>query len=207
MTTAPPVQVPPARELRTHLAHVRRARRTAVREGPGPDWYTPLLAVVVLGGLLVQGMRRVMGAESDQLPDAPHAGLLLAAVGLVLAGMVLRAALALGPMLAGPAVRHWVLAGTVDRAAMLRPRYVALAAVAALAGAGGGVLAALIAAVTPPSWAALWWAGAGSGCAAALAAAAVVWQAGNARTGRAVGSALLAAGGAAAAAALLVPRA
>jgi hypothetical protein len=207
VTAAPPVQVPAARELRTHLARVRRARLAAAREGPGPDWYTPLLAVAVLGGLLVQGVRRVLGAESDPLPDAPHAGLLLGAVGLVLAGMVLRAALALGPMLAGPAVRHWVLAGTVDRAAMLRPRYVVLAAVAALAGAGGGALAALVAAAAPPWWAALWWTGAGSGAAAALAAAAVVWQAGNPRTGRAVGSALVAAGGATAAAALLVPRA
>jgi hypothetical protein len=207
VTAAPAVQVPPARELRTHLARVRRSRRAAAGQGPDRDWYTPLLAVAVLGGLLVQGVRRVTGAEAGPLPHAPHVGLLLGAVGLVLAGVVLRAALALGPMLAGPAVRHWVLAGTVDRAAMLRPRYVALAAAAALAGAGGGALAALVAAVAPPWWAALWWAGTGSGAAAALAAVAVVWQAGDARTGRAVGTALVAAGAVTVAAALLVPRA
>ncbi|GAA1175496.1 DUF6297 family protein [Pseudonocardia alaniniphila] len=207
MTAAPTVQVPRAREVRTHLARARRAQRAAAGKGQERDWYTPLLAVAVLTGLLVQGVRRVMGAEASPLPHAPHVGLLLGAVGLVLAGLVLRAALALGPMLAGPAVRHWLLAGTVDRAAMLRPRYLALAVAATLAGAGGGALAALVAAVAPPWWEAVWWAATGAGAAAALASAAVMWQAGDARTGRSVGTALVAAGAASVAAALLVPRA
>ncbi|WP_433556171.1 DUF6297 family protein [Pseudonocardia xinjiangensis] len=207
MTAPPLVHVPAARELRTELARVRRARRAATKDGPGSDWYTPLLAVFVLGGLLVQGLRRVMGAEAAPLPHAPHVGLLLGAVGLVLAGMVLRAALALGPMLAGPAVRHWVLSGVVDRGAMLRPRLAAAAAVAAVVGAGIGALGASVVAGTVPPWrTAVWWSATGAGVAVALVAAAVVWQAGSPRAGRATGVGLVGAGLALALAALLVPR-
>lgn len=90
MSHASKVAVPTARALRSALGRARRARRAAARaagEVPATDWYTVRLAGLVLGGLLVQGVRRVSGAPA---PDAPHFGWLLGALLLVAAGVAMR---------------------------------------------------------------------------------------------------------------------
>ena len=204
MIAPPAVRVPTARSLRSHLARTRRARRAATADGPSRDWYTPALAALVVGGMLVQGVRRVVGVVPAPPPEAPHAGLLLGAALLVLAGLALRAALAVGPMLAGPAVRHWVLAAPVDRRGLLTPRYAGAAAAAAVLGAGVGALAGVV--VAAAATALIWWTATGAAVGAGLLAAAVLWQSGRVAAGRATGAGIAVAGLLVAVAALVAGR-
>lgn len=110
----------------------------------------------------------------------------------------MRGVVALGPIFAGPAVRHWVLATPVDRPALLTPRYLAVAAAVAL-GAGTVALAAVVAEATEP----LWWPVTGAGVAAGLFAAAVLLQTGPAAVGRVVAIGVASAGAVLAGAALV----
>ena len=199
MSRASKVAVPTARALRSSLGRTRRARRAATRaagEVPATDWYTLGLAGLVLGGLLVQGVRRVSGAPA---PDAPHFGWLVGALLLVAAGVAMRGVVALGPIFVGPAVRHWVLATPVDRRALLTPRYLVVAAAAVALGAGAVALAAVVAEAAEP----LWWLVTGAGVTAGLFAAAVLLQTGPAAVGRAAAIGVASAGAVLAGAALV----
>lgn len=194
--------VPTARELGSVLRRTRRARRAAARAAgnvPATDWYTAALASVVVGGLLVQSLR--LTATAAPLPHAPGLGWLLAGLVIVVVGVTLRAALELGPVVAGPAVCHWVLATPVDRRALLSPRYGASVACAA---ALGSVIVWLAAAVAEPA-AASWWAVTGAWGGAGLYAAAVLLQTRRAVAGRVAATGVAGIGGALVVAVLVGP--
>jgi Family of unknown function (DUF6297) len=196
------VTVPTARQLGSVLRRTRRARRAAARtagELPAGDWYTAGLAVFVIGGLVVQSVRWV--AEAAPMPDEPGVGWLLMGLLLVAVGVALRAALELGPVVAGPAVCHWVLATPVDRRALLTPRYATSATGAAALGAGTAWLAAVVA---EPA-AAPWWPVTGAGVAAGLYAAAVLLQTRRPPIGRSAATGVARLGGVLALVALVVP--
>ncbi len=94
---------------------VRSARR------PGGDWCT--------------GCRRT-AARCRRRP----AGWLLAAAAVALVGAALRGLAAAGPVSAQPAAVSWILAGPVDRAGVLAPRFWLSAAGATALGAAVGAL-------------------------------------------------------------------
>jgi hypothetical protein len=99
--------------------------------------YEILLAVVIVGGIGVQGGRRIIAAAGDGAvpPHAATLGWLLVALTVLLAGLALRGLAAIGPLVAGPATRTWVLSAPVDRAGLLFPRH----CWALVAGAGAGL--------------------------------------------------------------------
>lgn len=150
-----------------------RAGRAAARAAgkvPAVDWYTSGLAAYVIGGLLVQTVRWT--ATAVPTPHEPGVGWLLSGLLLVVVGVALRAAMELGPVIAGPAVRHWVLATPIDRRALLTRRYAASAAGAAALGAGIGWSGAVVTGAAGAPW----WPVTGACVAAGVYAAAVLLQ-------------------------------
>ena len=126
------------RVLRQRRRSHRETRPLRARAG---DAYSVLLTAVVVGGVAVQGARRVVDAGFDAVPagDADLAAWLALALAVVLAGAALRGLVAAGPVIAGPAFVHWLLSSPVSRRPLLIPRYTATAATA------GAALGALLA--------------------------------------------------------------
>ena len=176
------------RVLRQRRRSHRETRPLRARAG---DAYSVLLTAVVVGGVAVQGARRVVDAGFDAVPagDADLAAWLALALAVVLAGAALRGLVAAGPVIAGPAFVHWLLSSPVSRRPLLIPRYTATAATAGAALgallAGGADLAAGDAALA---------AALGAAVAAGIFGGAVVAQAGRPATARLTGAGLVAAG-------------
>ena len=176
------------RVLRQRRRSHRETRPLRARAG---DAYSVLLTAVVVGGVAVQGARRVVDAGFDAVPagDADLAAWLALAFAVVLAGAALRGLVAAGPVIAGPAFVHWLLSSPVSRRPLLIPRYTATAATAGAALgallAGGADLAAGDAALA---------AALGAAVAAGIFGGAVVAQAGRPATARLTGAGLVAAG-------------
>jgi hypothetical protein len=117
--------VPEAGELRRWLRQARRARKHRTARQILGDLYEVLLAVVVAGGFGFQAGRRILVAAgvSRTAPHATTLGWLLAGLTLLLAGLALRGLAAVGPLIASPAARTWVLSAPVDRSGLLAPRH------------------------------------------------------------------------------------
>lgn len=210
MRTAPALAaVPTGRELRTEVRRRRRARREvrSLRQRAG-DIYEAVLTTAVVGGVAVQGVLHLLraGLSVPVGPEPLLAGWLTAGALLVCVGSGLRVLLSLGPMVAGPATRHWLLATPVRRRSLLVARFIgaatAAAAAAALAGAVVGAFIPAGAGVDPGTvaWSALIGAALGAG----LVGGAVALQPRMTRAGRLLGGVLAGAGIALAATALAV---
>ncbi|SHG99255.1 DUF6297 family protein [Streptoalloteichus hindustanus] len=124
-----------ARDLRQSLRTARRAAHPAKRfVGLVTD---VLPYVVIVGGLVVQSVRRLAelsGAQVGQTHAAGGAWLLVAGLVLLLAG-ALRVLGALGPVSAGRPMLTWVLSTPVDRRGLLSTRFSAGALGSAVPGA------------------------------------------------------------------------
>ena len=134
--------VPPPRVVRAYRRAVRRGHgRGVLRTALGATWDV-VVGVAVLGALGAQaGRRLVHGVPSHgNVVSAATGGWLLAAAAVALAGAALRGLAAAGPVSAQPAAVSWILAGPVDRAGVLAPRFWLSAAGATALGAAVGAL-------------------------------------------------------------------
>jgi hypothetical protein len=184
--------VPPPRAVRAYRRAVRREHgRGVLRSALGATWDV-VVGAAVLGALGAQaGRRLVHGVPSHGTAvSAQTAGWLLAAAAVALVGAGLRGLAAAGPVSAQPASVSWILAGPVDRAGVLAPRFWLSAVGASAVGAAAG---ALLPVPTEPALALVLTAAVTG--AAAFAASAVAQQphGGSARSGapRRVGTGLL----------------
>ncbi|MCX2947306.1 DUF6297 family protein [Lentzea sp. NEAU-D7] len=110
------------------------------------------------------------GLTKTSHPGGEWTALWLSVLG---AAVLMKVALAAGPVFAGPDRVFWVLSTPVSRGALLRPRFLWLLAAGAAVGAGWpAVVSGIVGAVVPPVAAA----GAGSACGVAVVAGAVVLQ-------------------------------
>ena len=197
MTAVPATgAVPPPRAVRAYRRAVRREHgRGVLRSALGATWDV-VVGAAVLGALGAQaGRRLVHGVPSHGTAvSAQTAGWLLAAAAVALVGAGLRGLAAAGPVSAQPASVSWILAGPVDRAGVLAPRFWLSAVGASAVGAAAG---ALLPVPTEPALALVLTAAVTGAAvaAAAFAAAAVAQQphGGSARSGapRRVGTGLL----------------
>ena len=125
--------------LLTQVRRVGRGRREPT------DWWTLLLAVLVLAGFPVQVIIGLSAGRASGVTAAVPAALTVG-VAVLLGALLLAVAVALGPVRGSPAEYTWVLGGPVDRRSELTPRWVRTlagtgvlgAALAAVAGAVGG---------------------------------------------------------------------
>jgi hypothetical protein len=134
--------VPPPGVVRAYRRAVRRGHgRGVLRTALGATWDV-VVGVAVLGALGAQaGRRLVHGVPSHgNVVSAATGGWLLAAAAVALAGAALRGLAAAGPVSAQPAAVSWILAGPVDRAGVLAPRFWLAAAGATALGAAVGAL-------------------------------------------------------------------
>jgi hypothetical protein len=188
--------VPSGRAVRGELRRLRRTRRPRSWRQLASDIYGALLYIAILGGIAVQGMLRVLrvGLAIPRGPAPLLVSWLTGAACLVCAGAGLRTLLSLGPIVAGPATRNWLLATPVRRRSLLLPRFLAAAAVAVATGmAAGAVVGAFIPESAGPATVA-WSAVIGAAISSGLLAAAVALQPQQPREGRLIGSVLLGAG-------------
>jgi hypothetical protein len=121
---------------------VRRGHgRGVLRTALGTTWDV-VVGVAVLGALGAQAGRRLVHGVPSHGTTAPAAtgGWLLAAAAVALVGAALRGLAAAGPVSAQPAAVSWILAGPVDRAGVLAPRFWLSAAGATALGAAVGAL-------------------------------------------------------------------
>ncbi len=134
--------VPAPRAVRAYRrALLRRHGHGLLRTALGATWDV-VVGVAVLGAIGAQAGRRLVHgvpAHGAAVPGATG-GWLLAAAAVALAGAALRGLAAAGPVSAQPATVSWILAGPVDRAGLLAPRFWASVAGAAALGAGAGAL-------------------------------------------------------------------
>jgi hypothetical protein len=141
--TGPPAGgVPAPRAVRAYRrAVLRRHGRGLLRTALGATWDV-VVGVAVLGALGAQAGRRLVHGVPAHGPAVPGAtgGWLLAAAAVALVGAALRGLAAAGPVSAQPATLTWMLAGPVDRAGLLAPRFWASAAGAVALGAATGAL-------------------------------------------------------------------
>lgn len=208
-TAAPGLAVPTGRELRAEVRRRRRAHREvrSLRQRAG-DVYEAALTTVVVGGVGVQGVLHLLraGLAVPVGPEPLLAGWLTAGVLLVCVGSGLRALLSLGPMVAGPATRHWLLAAPVRRRSLLVARFIGAATAAAAAAAlAGAVVGAFIpAGARVDAGIAAGSALIGAALGAGLVGGAVALQPRMTRAGRLLGGVLVGTGIAMAVAALAV---
>jgi hypothetical protein len=168
--------VPPPQVVRAYRRAVRREHgRGVLRTALGATWDV-VVGAAVLGALGAQAARRLVHGvpAHGAAVSASTAGWLLAAAAVALVGAALRGLVAAGPVSAQPAAVSWVLAGPVDRAGVLAPRFWLSAAGATALGAAVG---ALLPVPTEPALALVLTAAvAGAAVAAAAFAAAAVAQ-------------------------------
>jgi hypothetical protein len=112
-----------------------------LRTALGATWDV-VVGIAVLGAIGAQaGRRLVHGVPSHGTAvSASTGGWLLAAAAVALVGSALRGLAAAGPVSAQPAAVSWILAGPVDRAGVLAPRFWLSAAGATAVGAAAGAL-------------------------------------------------------------------
>jgi len=137
-----PGAVPPPRAVRAYRRAVLRGHgRGVLRTALGATWDV-VVGAAVLGALGAQaGRRLVHGVPSHGAAvSASTGGWLLAAAAVALVGAALRGLAAAGPVSAQPAAVSWILAGPVDRAGVLAPRFWLSAAGATAVGAAVGAL-------------------------------------------------------------------
>ncbi|WP_090004902.1 DUF6297 family protein [Lentzea albidocapillata] len=130
--------------------------------------YAPFVNFSIVG--LVGYGWAYAGLTKTSYPGGAWTALWLSVLG---ATVLMKVALAAGPVFAGADRMFWVLSSPVPREALLRPRFLGLLAVGAVVGAGWpAVVSGIVGAVVPP-WVA---AGAGAACGVAVVAGAVVLQ-------------------------------
>jgi Family of unknown function (DUF6297) len=134
--------VPPPRVVRAYRRAVLRGHgRGVLRTALGATWDV-VVGAAVLGALGAQaGRRLVHGVPSHGAAvSASTGGWLLATAAVALVGAALRGLAAAGPVSAQPAAVSWILAGPVDRAGVLAPRFWLSATGATAVGAAVGAL-------------------------------------------------------------------
>lgn len=138
--------VPTARMLYRMVRAARAARAARTLRQRLGSGYEIALTVAILGGIGVQAGLRVvrMAGSSAPPPDAAAMGWLLVALTMVLAGLAVRGLAAIGPLVAGPATRTWLLSTPVARADLLAARHRWTLLAGAVAGLAYGVLVGLI---------------------------------------------------------------
>jgi hypothetical protein len=171
------------------VARAARAARTW-RQRVG-DVYELVLTFAILGGIGVEAGRRVLAvADSGAAPaNARAVGWLLVALTVLLSGLALRGLAAIGPLVASPATRTWLLSTPVDRSDLLAARH----RWALVAGLGVGTLYGVLLGVVGRSELALCL-GLGALLGLALAGWAVRRQGGRAAWLRPLATAAIAAG-------------
>ena len=123
------------RDLRGDIRHWRRGRvDTKITEALG-DAYVTVFATLLLGSMVVSVIVNLR-LVSDELCTAGGCQEARTAlpwlVGLSALAVVLTLARLFGPVFVSPAVGSWLLSAPVDRAALLRPRLLWTAAIAAV---------------------------------------------------------------------------
>lgn len=131
-----------ARAVRRLMRSARKARSTTTLREQIGNGYEILLTVAILGGIGVQAGRRLLTVASTGAPPANANVLawLLVALTLLLAGLAVRGLVAIGPLVAGPATRTWLLSTPVDRAGLLSVWHLWTLLASAATGLGYGVL-------------------------------------------------------------------
>ena len=143
MSAAPATgPVPSPRVVRAYRRGVRRGHGRGVLRTALQATWDVVVGVAVLGALGAQaGRRLVHGVPSHgNVVSAATGGWLLTAAAVALAGAAMRGLVAAGPVSAQPAAVSWILAGPVDRAGVLVPRFWLSAAGATALGAAVGAL-------------------------------------------------------------------
>jgi hypothetical protein len=123
------------RDLRGDIRHWRRGRvDTKITEALG-DAYVTVFASLLLGSMVVSVIVNLR-LVSDELCTAGGCQEARTAlpwlVGLSALAVVLTLARLFGPVFVSPAIGSWLLSAPVDRSALLRPRLIWTAAIAAL---------------------------------------------------------------------------
>lgn len=123
------------RDLRGDIRHWRRGRiDTKILEAIG-DAYVVVFAAVLLGSMVVSVIvnLRLVSDESCTTGGCQEARTLMPwLVGLTALAVVLALARLFGPVFVSPAVGSWLLSAPVDRSALLRPRLLWTAVIAAV---------------------------------------------------------------------------
>lgn len=130
------------RELRAEIRHWRRGRTTARLVDLLGDAYIALLAAAMFGSALVNvvlAVRRAAGSACIAAGCLEARTVLPWVTGVTGVVLVLALARLFGPVFVSPAVDSWLMTAPVDRASVLRPRLLATAGIALVA---GGLVAA-----------------------------------------------------------------
>lgn len=135
------------RALRGEIRHWRRGRATARFIDVLGDAYIAMFAVLMLGSMaanVVVNVRRI-GNEACVSNGCAEARTMLPwLVGVAAVLVVLAMARLFGPVFVSPAVGSWLISTPVDRASLLRPRFVWTAIISAIAGAALAGTAAML---------------------------------------------------------------
>lgn len=133
--------LPTAADTRYLLRALRRVR-TAHRT-PTVDRVTAALGVLIIGGFPVQLVINLVRSGEFGLAGTAGPWVVLGC-GIVLAGLVLAALQAMGPLVVGRAVETLLLSAPLHRATLLRGRLLGLTAVLVVIGALAGGLGAAV---------------------------------------------------------------
>ena len=129
-------------------ARRRHANRTIWRQFEDVYvWVFALLLIGVMAGSAARHLDVSVGACSSESCGAAE-DLLPPIAFLLLVAITLRAALAIGPVVASNATGFWLVSSPLDRGAVLRPAYLAVFGVAGALAAVG----ALVGIAVPPLW-------------------------------------------------------
>jgi hypothetical protein len=136
----------PVRQIRAEIRTARLGHRPPHKGTRGDNIYMIALGAVIYGGILVQAVRRMIASPptGPELPNLPVAQWLLVGCALLGLGLLIRAALVVGPVVAGSPFQFWLLSTPLDRKALLAPRFrwtvIVGTVVGALAGLGAAAL-------------------------------------------------------------------
>lgn len=142
--TAPPADVPTARQMRVRL---RRARRRHHPRSIGDlltDAYILVLFVAMYGWAFIDTGRGYLDSPAGKAADPGARYWIAVAVALAAAGLAWQGLRSLGPLLVTPATQAWAASTPIDRRAWLLPRFGVLIVATAFAGAVLGLSAAAI---------------------------------------------------------------
>jgi hypothetical protein len=125
------------RQIRSEIRAARlRSRPVEARREHSDNVYMVLLGVLIYGGILVQAVRRMVASPpvGPALPNLAIAQWLVVGSAVLGLGLVVRALLVFGPVVAGGPFQFWLLSTPLNRRSLLSIRFWWMAVIGTVSG-------------------------------------------------------------------------